>query len=105
MSKQPLFSVGEEVILCSKDYPEHNGEYYVHKVLDTGQHYICRLTGIQYTAISGIGYLLDQPVLHPHKNAEAYWSEGALRKKYPPSTESFKEMMSNLTKVTMSNRQ
>jgi len=29
---QPYFTVGEEVVLASEDYPEFSGEYIVHEV-------------------------------------------------------------------------
>lgn len=108
MNKQPLFSVGEEVILCSVNCPELNGEYTVINVYKEGDIATCQITGKSFIANgseSGFGYSLYPPNLCDIRGLEALFDQTALRKKYPPSTESFKEMMSNLTKVTMSNRQ
>ena len=95
---RPLFSEGEQVILCSKKLPQCNGEYTVHAIHKEGDLVPCRFTGEVFAARgSALGYALTPPV--NLNRFEALWCQSALRKKYPPSTESFKEMMSNLNKV------
>ena len=103
MIKQPLFSVGEEVILCSKECPELDWEYTVDRILCEGEIYQCRVTNTlcrvtKHEEESHFAYLLSTPLLRDER--ECPIDEKALRKKYPPSTESFKEMMSRLTRVS-----
>jgi len=80
---QPKFSVGEEVILCSKNCPEFNGEYtvvasfYGETFSRQGKRYI------------GWNYDLDST----HVN---YWWETALRKKHKPSDMSFDSLMNSI---------
>lgn len=93
-----LFSVGEGAILCSVRRPEYNGEYTIAKVLQTGSIHTCRLTG-RGVIVSGIDfvYLLSTPLLSGLANGtECFICQSSLRKKYPPSTESFQEMMTKM---------
>lgn len=95
---RPLFSVGEEVILQSKSSPEFNGIYVIHKILRDRQYMIDRHTGrnIQCEFNHGyFGYILDQPILSDIGN-DIIWAEAALRKRYPPSSQSFSELMNTL---------
>lgn len=98
----PYFSVGEEVILQSKDSPELNGEYVVEAVFGEGD--TCsRTAGRRWINKNGYGYFLEGEC-HMAPDSECprvVWRESALRKKHKPSTDSFTEMMSNINeKVT-----
>lgn len=95
----PLFKEGEEVILCSKEQPEDNGEYVVERILNSGELYICRITGKRcIDNYSQFCYLLNPPV--PKKSnkygVEPAWHESALRKKYPPADKEFTEELKNM---------
>lgn len=87
--KEPLFSVGEEVLLQSKAYPEYNGEAVV-------IFYSPSAGGIDREGVrhiqGGFAYKLsiDSPV--PNK----MWHETALKKKPKPSELSFQELVSSL---------
>lgn len=97
-----LFSVGEEVILCSKNHPQYNGAYIVDKVVISGEKHTCRITGQSGNVRGGsseLGYLLNVPHLDAIEGVEIAWSQSALRKKHKPSTESFSEMMRNLNTI------
>lgn len=93
----PLFRVGEKVRLVSKSHPEYNGEYFVEGVVDKDEIFIDRLSGERCVS-TAMGYLLDEPLQDNDVNypRECKWAESALRKIYPPSTESFDEMMQNI---------
>lgn len=95
-----LFSVGEEVILCSQERPKFNGEYVVECVAPDGEYVKCRLTGdfIRSDEGGGYGYLLT-PSIPDFEGNEILWDQTALRKKHKPSTESFSEMMRNLNTI------
>lgn len=80
----PKFSVGEVVILQSKQVPQCNGECTVLEVLDPD------FWNESY------GYVTTTPV--PEKLAGAgAWDESALRKKHQPGGMSFTELMVNLS--------
>lgn len=80
-----LFKIGEVVIVQSVTMPEENGEYLV---VDFYWHEIgsCYATGELLPP--GFAYKLD--------SSHIEWDESALRKKYPPADESFKDMMQNI---------
>ena len=88
----PYFSVGEEVILESKDHPEYNGEYVIQAMdygfgedVITGKLTVCWSYDLGFTA--------------KHENAESiWWDQAALRKKYPPSEMSFSEMLESFNR-------
>ena len=94
----PLYQVGEKVRLVSITYPEYNGEYFVERVVGPRETYVDRLSGESYDNDGEIGYLLDEPLQDKKVNypRECEWVESALRKIYPPSTESFDEMLRNI---------
>lgn len=92
---RPLFSVGEEVILQSVDYPEFNGEYIVETAFlpRTNKQVV---DGCAYTN-AHIGYFL-MGLYHEkggQKGVRSSWRQSALRKKHKPSTKSFSELMAN----------
>lgn len=91
-----LYQIGEPVILCSKSYPQYNGDGYV--VVRYYEQYtteLCRVTGRLVSHKAG-SYLLDPPRLSQRAGVEISWLQSALRKKHKPADESFHEMMSNL---------
>lgn len=93
----PKFAVGEEVILESKEIPEHNGIYVVEGVLGQFDQWKCRETGqIKRRIDPGYGYLLNTIFIREGKTAETSFSESALRKKHQPG-QSFQSLMSELT--------
>lgn len=99
----PLFSVGEVVILQSKSRPEFNGEYTVRAVVRYGEKYTCRVSGdvIPFAPINGspLGYVLEEVIVTVNifpGEIENTWAEGALRKRHTKGNMSFKELMSDL---------
>lgn len=78
---KPLFEVGEEVILCSKNYPELNGDTVVLEVQDPELDELDNLT---------YGYRLTIEIC----KGNPFWSETALRKKYKGVD--FNEMMKDI---------
>ena len=90
------FKVGEEVILESKSLPECNGEYTVLEVFPKG-HVLKEAEGTVYYC-PDIGYAIG--ALPPAKFFDA-WDQSSLRKKHPPSEESFSEMMGKLKDGTL----
>ncbi len=101
----PLYNVGDAVVLQSVSLPELNGNYRVRSVIRVFQDHICAITGddVVYESDfdSSFGYLLDPPVLSPETGKEAAFEESALRRRYPPAEESFKQIMNKLTRVSM----
>ena len=101
----PLYTVGDSVVLQSVSLPELNGNYRVRAVVKVFQDHICAITDedVIYDSDfdSSFGYLLDPPALSPETGTEAAFSENSLRRRYSPSSESFKEMMLKLTRVPM----
>lgn len=77
---QPLFKVGEEVILQSSQLPECNGEYVV-----SGIERVC---GCWYD----LGFTLPEDIEH----GGTLWAERCLKKKYKPSTQSYDELVKEL---------
>lgn len=97
---RPKFEVGEEVILQSRQMPEHNGEYFVDRVVYDGCDYKDRLTVIEFVINWGDnchGYLLSNMAKDPHLGCEIIWTETALRKKHKPAEMSFSALMQSLT--------
>ena len=97
--KKPLFEIGEEVVIQSKDFQEVNGQCsVVEKIVMPNEKYVDRLNCTVFKNISGkYAYLLSNKLLHPNANgAEALWGESALRKKHKPSELSFQELVSSL---------
>ena len=95
----PLFIVGEEVILQSKDRPQLNGEYSVDAVSTADKITICRQTGEYYDFIDedkdSVGYML-YPIILDDEGFEIVWNESALRKKHKPSDQSLEELIKGL---------
>lgn len=71
---RPKFEVGEEVILQSRQMPEHNGEYFVDRVVYDGCDYKDRLTGIEFVINWGddCGYLLSNMAKNPHLGTRSF---------------------------------
>ena len=87
-NSRPLFAVGEEVILQSKAHPEYNGDAVVLSVFAT--------TGggpePGNIVIKG-GWAYELTIPTPFNKG---WHESALRKKYPPSSLGYEELISAL---------
>jgi len=82
------FKVGELVVICSSNNAKYNGT--IVKILSyiRGKG-ICTITK---KALCEHGYYLDiEPV-----NGTPIWDQSALRKYYPPSTQTFAEIMEGL---------
>lgn len=85
---RPLFSVNEVVIVCSKVCQDYNGEQVIESVTwkEAG---VCRMTG---KILDGHwGY-----VIYAQEDKSRWYLEESLRKKYPPSSQSFSELMNSL---------
>jgi hypothetical protein len=78
---RPKFSVGEVIILKSKDFPECNGEY---TVIEIKEH-------------SLVGWIYKLDVYHHVEGKSDFWCESALRKKYTPGEMSFDSLMHSLS--------
>lgn len=99
---QPWFSVGEEVILQSTQFPEYNGEYCVTRILNKGDIFQCRLSGrFAVKSDSLTSYVLNESFKDSDGATEIIWFQSALRKKHKPSDRSFGELMNNLKSVTV----
>lgn len=103
---KPLFSVGEEIIIQSKHYPEYNDvEDVVVEVIDTGisefpSAWREPVTGSLVRLVSRYAYLLQNNTERKANTDQCSvirtWSETALRKKHKPSDDSFESMMTKL---------
>lgn len=94
MERQPLFYVGEEVILS-----EDSKTYIVDQVVKGGDTFFDRVVKYKRNSSnkSSYGYLLN--VSFPCKNkfeGECLWAEYMLKKKHKPSDMSFTDLMNNL---------
>lgn len=92
---KPLFSVGEECVLQSRDYPEMNGDVQILSVLADGDSFACPHCGrvnYNYRFQTGYAYHIDKPV--PNKCCRPV-SGKALRKKYDPGMK-FDELIKSL---------
>lgn len=98
---RPKFEVGEEVILVTKTFPEHNGERVVEAVLTRGENYTGRLTGfnvlLELDNLHTFVYLLSGKEVDPRDGLEIVWAESSLRKKHKPAEMSFSALMQSLT--------
>lgn len=92
----PLFSVGEKVILVSSIRPELNGVYFIKDRLVRGDAFVCEHTGKTFST-RNINtrnvYLLHGVIVN---GAQASTNETSLRKYHEPSTDSFEQLMQNL---------
>ncbi len=85
---RPLFQVGEEVILCSKRFPDANGEAVV----------TCRFYGLSKNIHSGNiveGWKYKTDVMPDRIHV---WEESVLRKKHKPSDQSLEDMIAEINK-------
>lgn len=94
MERQPLFYVGEEIILS-----EDNKIYIVDQVIKGGDPFFDRVVKYKRNSLkrNSYGYLLN--VSFPCKNqfeGECLWAERMLKKKHKPSDMSFTDLMNNL---------
>ncbi len=86
---QPKFSIGEQVILQSKAYPECNGEATVLDILPT----VGAVDRKGVLTVQG-GYSYKLTIETPEQYR--YWHELALRKKHDGSEFTFDQLMSTL---------
>lgn len=80
---KPYFSINEEVILQSVEFPQYNGEYIVKDFL------VNRFDGYVYD----LGFKIDNPI---DGRSDHLWKQSVLRKKHQPSEMTFHELMSSL---------
>lgn len=94
-----LFEVGEEVILCSKTFPELNGEAVVLMLVKAGAaKFNCPHCGRDLSSkrVKGKTYYLSIPSKNEDYGCCAPWAESALRKKHKGSDFSFNQIMSEI---------
>lgn len=89
---RPYFSVGEEVILCSNDYPQYNGCQVIEGVYASGEIVKCRITGYCGPS-SDLGYRISGICIQSDNGKEGLWRQSVLRKKHKPSDQSFQELI------------
>lgn len=103
--REPKFSVGERVILVSKNRPDLNGQTFdVLMVIAHMSTFSCPFSGefaILDTPTPGHGYILDDSSMlddtgYPGKPMAIVWYETSLRKIPPTSEDSFQQMMEKL---------
>jgi len=94
-SSQPLYKVGEIVILCSKRRPELNGEYTIRCVHHDGDRYIDRVSkSITIVKLTHHHHAYRFSDVMPNgKGLEMLFCEENLRKRHTPGTVSFKRLM------------
>jgi len=98
---KPYFEVGEEVILESNSYPQYNGEYTIQGVISRKEHdMLAAQQGEVFGVVTGDSFydLGFAPPIETFSGKEtgktwAWWHQSALRKKLPPASSSFSEMM------------
>lgn len=99
--REPYFKVGEEVIRKGKHYPETDGEYVVTEVI-TAEEYkhlyprvVC--SGGYFYEMKGFSVEITY-VYDGSKTGEISYHthEANFRKKYPPSSEGFHDMMQKI---------
>jgi len=96
---KPYFEVGEEVILCSEECPQFNGDAVVimiveHAVfIDPHNGLVVRILGYS----GDIFYILDGYVDDAEQDGRSnYWDQSSLRKKHQPGKQSFNKLMSGI---------
>ena len=96
----PKYSVGELVLLQSRQYPEYDGEYCVDKILFKEEINRCRITGSLHFCSSvengPLSYILSQSHKCKKTGREIFWAEVALRKKHEPSQMSFQSLIQSI---------
>lgn len=80
-----LFEVGEAVILQSKYFPEHNGEYVVQDVDFDKYKDMSGVIAEQYTY--NLGFSTERG---------PWWKETSIKKKQEPGDMGYKELMASL---------
>ncbi len=85
MERQPYFQVGEEVILQSKHFPQVNGDYIIED-----------LEWMENHVSSATGEKLPSMFVYSLINCDGQWAEFVLKKKYPPSSQGFNELISSV---------
>ncbi len=94
-----LFEIGEEVILCSKNQPELNGETVVIEMVIGGSIFKCpHCESNIHIQGSGIGYFLQTESKSSHGCCQPF-DEITLRKKHNGSGFSFNEIISEIKSI------
>lgn len=96
-----LFSVGEEVILQSKDEPRYNGDgYTVDMVVHPGEDFRDPVNGIMYNnCTAGVVYIIQPYIIAEFEvdGGVLLFKESSLRKKHQPGDMSFSDLMQKIT--------
>jgi len=83
------FKVGELVVILSEGYPEDNGgPYEVIRVDESGQKRFTANNNYEFVS-EEIGYMVSN-------GENCFYKQSCLSKYYPPSTQSFAEIMEGL---------
>lgn len=100
---EALFKVGEEVILCSKNQPELNGETVVIKIAIGKAILNCPHCEKRIEITSpGFGYFLQTKSKGIHGCCQPF-DESALRKKHKGSDFSFNQIISEINSIEKMN--
>jgi len=102
----PKYSIGELVILQSKQLPDYNGEHVIRAISMKGSEYTCRISGITFEDMyaCGVAYIMEEILPEKYDGddpdiqgqvVEVYWDESSLRKKHQPGELSFQELMNS----------
>jgi len=94
----PYFSVGEEVILQSKDFPHLSGDHIIERVFLVGDP-VFKVGNHTYVNRDTPAYHLEGENDIGRDGYREPWVQSVLRKKHKPSTDSFTEMMSNINEL------
>lgn len=87
---RPYFSVGEEVIFVSQNFPERNGEYVVRSIGKVEQFVIISTS----ERFMDLGYDIGI-----HINGYSAAAQRSLRKKHKPADQSFSELIKSTKEI------
>lgn len=95
--QEPLFAVGEVVIVSCHNFPHYDGEHTVREVMQRGDVYFDRLANQVFRTMppptaSLYGYQMDA-VLEDDDGFEVIYDQSCLRKKHQPGELSFEELV------------
>ena len=102
-----MIPVGTKVMIMSKMHPKYNGEIStVMKVLQKGDSYKCRVSGVNFKTVEPDSYVLQDVFEKFHSkvdcNVEIFWARSALRviddklRVNKPCGQSFEEVMQSV---------
>lgn len=90
MQIEPLYRVGQQVVIASAHRPELNGQVFT--VEQVGEHCSYQAVFTGNVMPPEWGYILND-------DSPFEWVESSLRPYFPPSDQSFDEMMSEWTRT------